>query len=296
MAPKDYPANAGQPDPAPTPGIGAGGYDPRKAADASTTVSSGSLDIYGLGDTDFLDQEILLRAAHVRGAQFVLAGHSGAAQRAFAEANQIPTGSDTLPEKGKVKDQIEAFIRMSGDPTMQKDYLGWQRLLYGAGFYGTKKATDIAWGTWDSPTKDALVGALKQMVGVSAAGSTATFEEYLNQLAKRRAELGIGTDQPTKQVQSFTDPAAIQRSAQSAAEAALGRRLNEKEVKKFQMHFHNLEVNAYEDAAKTGQYANPSLEAQAGQFAEDVSPAEYGGQRLGEYVSAFEKMVGVNGA
>jgi hypothetical protein len=281
----------GSPTPSPSPGIGSGHYDPHAAADGAT-VPSGSVDIYGLGDADFLKQEITLRAASARGAQFILSGHSAAQQRDFAEANDIPTGSETLPVKGTVRDQLEAFIRMSSDPGMQKDYLGWQRLLFGAGFYGSAKPTQIAWGTWDVPTKSALTDALKQMVGVTAAGAAVTFQEYLEQLAKRRAELGIGTDQPTRQVRSYSDPAAVRQSAQQAAEQAIGRRLNTAELKRFSEYFHGLENQAYDDAAVQGQYSSPDLGAQAQEFAHGVSPTEYGAHQLGDYVSAFEQLIG----
>jgi hypothetical protein len=187
---------------------------------------------------------------------------------------------------------------MSQDPAQKQQFYEWQQKLYAAGFYGSAKPTDVAWGTWDLATGAALKSAFSAAVQVAASGAPVTFDEYLTGLgqAKTAAQSGIGTGPLVVQ---HEDPKAVAGMLQQAAQASLGRDLSDAEVEHFISEYKAAE-DAYYKGRKVATDATggrvdvtqPNLQAQAESFVQGGHGTEAAGNNMADYVKALESMLG----
>lgn len=192
-------------------------------------------------------------------------------------------------------------ISMFGDNPA--DYVLLQRQLYAAGYFGAKALTSMRWGGDVAGTMEAWTALLRDTVQQQTLGRHVTWQDVLKQTIETTKKAGgvpgSGAQKPAS-VFSYTDPAAIAAQAQQAAQAVLGHNLSDDEIKHFVSEFHAAELkyseeqNAVRLDTTGGSYnvTQPDLSSQAQEFVEEGHGTEAAGNRMSDYVSALEQMVG----
>ena len=93
---------------------------------------------------------------------------------------------------------------------------------------------------------------------------------------------------------NLTDPAAIRAAAQTAAEQALGRGLNEKQLEHFVNQFQQTQQQVATSTSPT--VSAPSLSDQAMQFVQENDPHAYAANKRQSYMNALVDMFAPSGS
>lgn len=279
------------------------------AANATSTTSSGTTDIWGLPKDDS-NTSIWYDTQNVpQSTQQVMGEHSG--------GGTYVQPASTMQVDMSAQQLMQQYAAMSqNDPGA---YQSVQKLLFQAGYYGDTK---YVYGTW-SQTEAALARAVSDYIKITSgpnnSGSGAavgvSFTQYLQNVAQQSA--GNGTPgapgaaaggagaTPTPQVIALTDPDTLTRYAQMAAQNALGRSLKPNEISAFVNEFHQQQVNAGESKGllredKTGgvygQVERGDARSAAVDYVTTAHPHEFAQHQIQGYTDAFLNMFLPNGS
>lgn len=145
-------------------------------------------------------------------------------------------------------------------------------------------------GSWDSATKDALVGAMQSYTQVKDTGAAISFKDWLLQKGAYAQQLGIGSNrQPTI---NLTDPTQIRDAAQQAAVQALGQGLSSEQLNKFVAQFQAQQVQSQSDVYTT----STKLPAEAMAFAQSADPGAYKDNQRQSYINSLVDMFAPSGS
>lgn len=299
--------------------MGVPAYDPEASAAAATggasTTSGASKDIFGLGE--YGKYRVNLGVAYKERTGF--SGYNklpyedreGSPGRSLAPGTQgpfIPGGGMPRVEPSNaangvaVGDTVESIMRkfeLMPYGKGSEEFLQWQRMLYKAGLYGSTKLSEVAWGSFDGPTEDALGKALRRVARANEAGAPISLTEYLDKLGadrdKAAKQYGPGADPTLRQ---FENPRVVAGFLQQAAQAALGRNLTKDEIDHFVSEYHASEEQYYKTAESaqrtpgTHDLTKPDAATAAQDFVQAGHAAEAGGQGLAGFFQTLQGMIG----
>lgn len=304
-------------------------YDPEASSTGDGSATSATKDIWDLDLGKYGSMNATLGQASHKGTGFsgyyklpeadrvgspareAVPGRSGTLVPGYSGAER-PTPGAGLAVQQSIKELMRGLAAMAYSPTGQEEYLKWQRLVFAAGFYGSTKAEDVAWGSFAN-SEDAFSKALISLAKVNEAGAPISFEEYLSKAAADKAkaakEYGQGKT-PAKDVRELTNTKVISGVLQQTAQSVLGRNLSKEEVEHFVSEYHANEVDYYRtvgpettlsptdetDALGTSnvQYAmsRPDLQASALEAVQEDHGAEAGGNQMADYLGVIESLLG----
>jgi hypothetical protein len=255
----------------------------------STTTSSAKRDIFGTTEEDAA--RVLIVRQGKRGGGFQGKYNLDPYDRPGA-AQPTP---NTPPAESTYGDQLRYPVEeFAKDP---KGYLDLQRRLFAAGFYGSKDPASIPWGQDVAGTIDAWRKVLELSLQSAETGNPLTPEEVL----RRGAAAGKAGGAPPKSlIIDYTDPEQVAGVVQRAAQASLGRNLSDEEIQHFVSEFRVAETDYAKARYKgetdttggTFEVSRPDLGDRANDFVEQGHETEIGGNRMADYVSALERMLG----
>lgn len=267
-------------------------YDPNAAASGGASTTS-TIDIWGLGP--YGEAPIIIGAATRPQSGFggysKLPGYDQDKSAGPVRAGDGLAVTDTL---AKV---LKEFSAMAYSPQTAPEFLKWQRQLYTAGLYGSKKPSEVAWGSWDDDTYLAFKTALTKVAQSNEAGAPISFDEYLTKLGadKQRAAKELSQQDPT--IREHANPQVVAGVLQQAAQAAFGRNLSKDEVDHFVSEYRAAEDSYYHTAesaqATPGVHdlTKPDVQAQAQGFVNQHHAAEAGGASMAGYFGEIERLI-----
>lgn len=206
-------------------------------------------------------------------------------------------------QPGKAGDLVKRPITLYGsDP---KAYLALQQALFAGGFYGSTPVGSIPWGTDpQGATYDAWKKVLVAAQQAQDSGINVTPDQILQQGIKEHTAAKAAEPVPKNPLAiQLTDPSQIASSAQSAAQAVLGRNLSDEEVMHFISEYHAAETTYSKQAYETNNdqtggthvLTQPSLSGTIDTELHQKHGTEIAGNNLSDYVRALEQMVGGGG-
>jgi hypothetical protein len=201
-----------------------------------------------------------------------------------------PTSSEIQTSAEDVMAQYAAMSK--NDANAFRDL---QHNLYDAGFYG-KSATPPS-PIWNKDTANALSAAIEAYYQLShGAGVAISFKDWVAQGANDAraagATPGAGSGGAGSSAPILTDPDTLQRYAQMAAQAALGRNLTPGQLGKFIDTFHQQQVDSYTQAAGHNGLAaqKDDPRSSAINYVTSTNQPEFEQHQISGYTDAFLNM------
>jgi hypothetical protein len=230
---------------------------------------------------------------------------TGSIQLGRIPFQQRPGGSGILAESTDATSFMQQMASLAAtDPAQLAQYQlqMWQSGLFGSG----KKLSDITLGKWTPDTAAAFKKLVSSYTQADSLGGLSTQQKsvfnYLDDLSANPVGEAATQQQKPTTVNQYTDANSIVASAQSAAQAALGRNLTDDQVKAFVNEFHASQVQ-YNAAANKAQQdtsggtfnlTQPDASADAQAYINQNFGTEQGAKRMSDYVLALEQMLGVS--
>lgn len=268
----------------PVPKPDGGEWDDTKAAAGATTSGSAAKTLFDLGD---LDPKSPLIIDYGRPASKLPRQLPQEDRDRAARAPSLGLPEDLL------KNPVKLFA------TDKKAYIGLQRAMFAAGFYGSASAESIRFGADLTATQKAWLGVLTATAQAQAAGHELTPDDVISQSIEGRAA-GETPGEADPEIIQLSDPRLIAGTAQKAAQSALGRNLDDGEIKSFIAHF-QAEQSAYSkkrfaaSQAKDGgslTLTEPDLGAAATAAVEEGHGTEIAANNMADYIGVLERMLG----
>lgn len=258
----------------------------------SDSYTPSTIDIWGLGDYGKKDHKIIFGQVSVAGQNPV--SDPGLARHLPGEDREgIPTKSKA--DRREISDLMKLFAGLAYTPDGASKLEDYQRRLYAAGFYGSAKPEDVAWGSFDQGTETAVRNALIKTYQIGEAGAPVSFDEYIDKTAADRAK---GQGQQAATPHQLTNPRVIASVLQQTAQNVLGRNLSKDEVEHFVSDYTATEEEYFKaaDSANAGGnpliYQPPSVDIAAQDTISEQYGAEAGGNRASDYLGVLQNLLG----
>jgi hypothetical protein len=189
--------------------------------------------------------------------------------------NRASFGTHVNGSSEVLKTPAEIMAHFAADSQNNpQEFLALQKLL-ASGPWGS--GTVYPTGSWDNHTEAALSNAMSLYFKLASTGVAMSFSQYLTTTAERAQALGgKGTSMGagaggSTAIPRVMDPAQIRNAAQNAAQQALGRGLDEKQLEQFVTQFQQEQLSNQDDPYTTTY----KLPGEAMQFAQNVDPSAY---------------------
>lgn len=282
MGQPNYPASSGSSN-----SSSAFTYKPQTAASITTSsaLPSGSNDVYGFG-SDLGNSNVFL------GTQTSY-GKDG--------PDAIKQGGNNKPvtSSAPVVRSANSFMQTWANSSVSNPqfFAQYQEQLYASGFYGSSKPR---WGVYTTSDAAAMKKALQSYAGIVNPNdpNPVTFADYLDHaMSQVGANGGFGGGGGSTRAPltiSYTDPAELHETLQSAAQSALGRNLNSDELNKFVSAFHGKEAKAQRAAYNGASSAtNPEATGESQDFVSTNNTKEAGERSTATYLDSINQLLGV---
>lgn len=280
---------------------------------AGSSTTGATVDIWGLGD--YGKTKITIGEAHTNGGGFggyyklpaedregrpggslapgtqgpVAPGVPGAARPTYGDGSAVVISAD---------DVMATYANMAyASPKGKAELIKMQQALFRAGYYGSAKPSDIAFGSWNSSVDaPAFRDAIKSMVDAERKKPTGlTFEEFVNNTGDSRDKSAKENAGPGQQ-HAFTNPRVIASVLQQTAQTVLGRNLSKDEVDHFVSDYTATENEYFKtlDHPENGNtFQPPSVETAALDTLQQDHAGEAGGNRASDYLGVLQGLLGM---
>lgn len=281
MGQPNYPASGGS-------NSGSGfAYKPQTNTSITTSASlpSGSNDVYNFGQ-DLGNSSVFLGTQKTYGVNGPDALKAGGSNK---------PASSTSPVVKSANSFMQTWANSS--VTDPKFFAQYQMQLFASGFYGNSPPR---WGVYTTTDAAAMKKALQSYSGIVNPNdpNPVTFADYLDHaMGQVNANGGFGGGGGATRAPltiSYTDPAELHETLQTAAQSDLGRNLGPKELALFVKVFHGKEASAQRAAYNGASSAtNPEATGESQDYVAANNTKEAGERSTATYLDSINQLLGV---